>query len=122
MPTGVLQKAQPQKVVRVECNGLHAVVISRFLYDCTYFGKEVMAMIEAVTGTAKTQPRKLDQSGYKSTFEVRLYSIFAEPSPSKPSGFLHLAALQASFRCVAQLITFEISSRHSPSGCGCGCS
>ena len=67
----ISQKAQPQKVVRVECNGLHAVVISRFLYDCTYFGKEVMAMIEAVTGTAKSQPHKPDKSGYKSIFEVR---------------------------------------------------
>lgn len=59
-------------MVRVECNGLHAVVISRFLYDCTYFGKEVMAMIEAVTGTAKSQPPKPDLPGYKSIFEVTL--------------------------------------------------
>lgn len=68
-----MQKAQPQKVVRVECNGMHAVVVSRFLYDCAYFGKEVMAMIDAVMGSAKITPQAPVSLGYKPIFEVQQF-------------------------------------------------
>lgn len=66
----LLQKAEPQRVVRIECNGLHAVVISRFLYDCAYFGKEVMAMMDAVIGNGKCETEPRAPQGYKSIFEV----------------------------------------------------
>jgi len=68
-----LQKAQPQRVVRVECEGLHATVISRFIYDCAYFGKEVMAMTDAVMGTAGTTPAQgctAPTPAYRTIFEV----------------------------------------------------
>ena len=67
---GCEQKALPQKVVRVECNGLHAVLISRFLYDCSYFGKEVLAMLEAVVGTGTPQPPAACPLAYKPILEV----------------------------------------------------
>lgn len=55
----------------MECSGLHAVVVSRFLYDCAYFGKEVMAMIDAVIGSGKSTAPLIPQAlAYRSIFEV----------------------------------------------------
>lgn len=66
-----MQRARPQKVIRVECNGLHAVVLSRFLYDCTYFGEEVKAMIEAVIGASNVETCGPSALAYRTISEVK---------------------------------------------------
>ena len=72
---GVVQKAQPQRVVRLECNGLHVSLISRFVLDCAYFGKEVVAMKNALVGSSQRQQAcSPQQLGYKTITEVKAHS------------------------------------------------
>lgn len=67
-----VQKAQPQRVVRMKCDGLHVSVVSRFLLDCAYFGREVVAMKDAVVGSSSQQVACPVVEGYRTITEVLL--------------------------------------------------
>lgn len=65
----MLQKAQPQCVVRVECDGLHATLVTRFVLDCAHFAQEVVAMKNAVAGASQRSCPQRDP-GYRTITEV----------------------------------------------------
>ena len=75
----MLQKCQPQKVVKVECHGLRATLVSRFIYDWQHFGKEVKAMIDAVS-QSKCLPEKPDYNlAYRTITEVHWPPLVRHP-------------------------------------------
>ena len=54
----------------MECDGLHMSVVSRFIYDCAYFSKEVMAMTDAVMGAFKIVDHVRPQLSYRTITEA----------------------------------------------------
>ena len=58
-------------VVRVECESLHAVGVSRFVYDCLYFSEKVQAMTEAITCSGKKPEAAALDTSYRTIIEVR---------------------------------------------------
>ncbi len=65
----------------MDCEGLHATLVSRFIYDCAYFGKEVSAMVDAVIGAGAAAPGPscpAPELAYRTTFEVQMPSSVAQ--------------------------------------------
>ena len=55
----------------MECDSVHISVVSRFIYDCAYFSKEVMAMTDAVMGAFKRVDHTRPQLSYRTITEAR---------------------------------------------------
>ena len=87
------QKALLQAVTRLECEGLHVALVSRFVYNCLHFGRQVQSILamlqpeppDAATPAAAPDPGPAATLGhYRPILEVCQLRLQRCNGPDQP--------------------------------------